>query len=93
MATTTTTAVLWTQGHDAHTWNARVGDIYRLRVVPVIGPNPYNAIHYRAELCNSSLSELAREDDLPTVEIAKQRAIYLCWRHNFDIGDMLLTLV
>lgn len=81
----------WQQGLDEHTWNARIGDVYKLRVFPGIGL--YNNIHYHAQVCNVNLDELAIETNLPTVEVAKQRAVFHAWEHNNAVSDTLLMNV
>lgn len=83
--------VVWQQGYDKHTWNARLGDVYKLRVSPSI--DAMNTIRYCAELCNVALDELAIETDLYSVDEAKRRAVYLAWRHNYALGDALMGVI
>lgn len=83
-------AIEWTQGLDEYRWSARIGNVYCLYVFP--GFNGAT-IHYHAQVCNSSLDELAVELKLPTAEIAKQRAVFLAWQHNNAVADVLLDNV
>lgn len=81
----------WKRLLDEHNWQAKIGDVYKLRVFPGIGA--FDQIHYHAQVCNVALDELAVELRLPTVEVAKQRAVFLAWKHNADVSDTLLSAV
>lgn len=85
------TTIEWEQGLDEHNWEARIGNVYRLRVFP--GISALGVIHYRAQVCNVSLDQLAAELPLPDVATAKRRAIFLAWDHNNTVADVLLANV
>lgn len=81
----------WKQGIDEHSWQAKLGDVYKLRVFP--GFDGMNTIHYHAQVCNVALDELAAETFLPSVEVAQRRAVFLAWKHNSAVADALLEAV